>query len=113
LSGKLSLLAVFAHPDDETFRPGGTLALLARHGVRVEVLTFTHGEAGSCGDPPLCTSAELPAVREHELRSAWLARRFVPKLERPAAIGLWGMAIFTVIFLLYLTYLEPFVIKAV
>jgi len=67
------LLAIFAHPDDETFRPGGTLALLARHGVRVEVLTFTHGEAGSCGDPPLCTSAELPAVRERELHSACAA----------------------------------------
>jgi len=24
------LLAVFAHPDDEAYRPGGTLALLAR-----------------------------------------------------------------------------------
>lgn len=69
----LSLLAVFAHPDDETFRPGGTLALLARYGVRVEVLTFTRGEAGSCGDPPLCTPEELPAVRERELRSACAA----------------------------------------
>lgn len=66
----LVLLAVFAHPDDETFRPGGTLGLLARHGVCVEVLTFTHGEAGSCGDPPLCTPEGLPAVRERELRSA-------------------------------------------
>lgn len=64
------LLAVFAHPDDETFRPGGTLALLARLGVHVEVLTFTHGEAGSCGCPPLCTPMELPGVREQELRSA-------------------------------------------
>jgi len=64
------LLAAFAHPDDETFRPGGTLALLARLGVGVEVLTFTHGEAGSCGDPPLCTPTELPAVRERELRCA-------------------------------------------
>ena len=64
------LLAIFAHPDDETFRPGGTLALLARQGARVEVLTFTHGEAGSCGDPPLCPRAELPAVRAQELRSA-------------------------------------------
>ena len=65
-----TLLAVFAHPDDETFRPGGTLALLARHGMHVEVLTFTHGEAGSCGDPPLCTFEELPIVRERELQCA-------------------------------------------
>ena len=56
------LLAVFAHPDDETFRPGGTLALLARGGVRVQVLTATRGEAGSCGDPPLCTPEELPSA---------------------------------------------------
>lgn len=66
----LRLLAIFAHPDDETFRPGGTLALLAQQGVRVEVLTFTHGEAGSCGEPPLCTPDELPSVRERELRCA-------------------------------------------
>ena len=54
-----SLLAVFAHPDDETFRPGGTLALLARQGVRVQVLTATRGESGSCGDPPLCQPGKL------------------------------------------------------
>jgi LmbE family N-acetylglucosaminyl deacetylase len=65
-----ALLVVFAHPDDETFRPGGTLALLARRGVKVHVLTFTHGEAGSCGEPPLCTPDELPSVRERELRCA-------------------------------------------
>jgi LmbE family N-acetylglucosaminyl deacetylase len=64
------LLAVFAHPDDETFRPGGTLAILARQDVRVELLTLTHGEAGSCGDPPLCAPEELAAVRERELRCA-------------------------------------------
>jgi len=74
----LSLLAVFAHPDDETFRPGGTLALLARHGVRVEVLTFTRGEAGSCGEPPLCTPDELPAVRGRELRCACAALGIQP-----------------------------------
>ena len=63
-------LAVFSHPDDETFRPGGTLALLTRQGVQVVVLTFTRGQAGSCGEPPLCTPQELPVVRESELRSA-------------------------------------------
>src|SRR3989304_477838 len=40
------LLAVFAHPADETFRCGGTLALLARRGGRVWVLCATRGEAG-------------------------------------------------------------------
>lgn len=67
------LLAVFAHPDDESFRCGGALALLARRGVRVHVLTATQGEAGSCGDPPLCRADELPAVRERELRCACAA----------------------------------------
>jgi LmbE family N-acetylglucosaminyl deacetylase len=75
-----ALLAVFAHPDDETFRPGGTLALLARQGVRVEVLTFTRGEAGSCGDPPLCAPAELSAVRERELHAACAALGIWPRL---------------------------------
>jgi LmbE family N-acetylglucosaminyl deacetylase len=65
-----ALLAVLAHPDDETFRPGGTLALLAQRGIKVHVLTLTHGEAGSCGEPPLCTPDELPSVRERELRCA-------------------------------------------
>jgi len=35
MSGPETLLAVFAHPDDESFRCGGMLALLARRGVRV------------------------------------------------------------------------------
>lgn len=68
--GEHRFLAVFAHPDDETFRPGGTLALLARRGGRVYVLTATRGEAGSRGDPPLCALDELPVVRERELRCA-------------------------------------------
>jgi len=72
------LLAVFAHPDDETFRPGGTLALLARSGVRVQVLTATRGEAGSCGDPPLCTLEALPAQRERELHCACAALGIAP-----------------------------------
>jgi len=76
--GPLALLAVFAHPDDEAFRAGGTLALLARRGVRVHLLTATRGEAGSCGDPPLCAPEELPAVREAELRCACAALGIEP-----------------------------------
>ena len=73
-----ALLAIFAHPDDETFRPGGTLALLARRGVGVHVLTATRGQAGSCGDPPLCSQEDLPAVRERELRCACAALGLEP-----------------------------------
>lgn len=73
-----SLFAIFAHPDDETFRPGGTLALLARSKVKVHVLTLTHGEAGSCGEPALCTPDDLPSVRENELRCACAALGIEP-----------------------------------
>lgn len=74
------LLAVFAHPDDETFRCGGVLARLARRGVRVQTLTATRGEAGSRGDPPLCAAEELPAVREQELRCACSALGVAPPI---------------------------------
>lgn len=73
-----TLLAVFAHPDDESFRPGGTLALLARRGVRVHLLTATRGESGVCGEPPLCRAEELPTVRERELRCACAALSIAP-----------------------------------
>jgi LmbE family N-acetylglucosaminyl deacetylase len=58
-----TLLAIFAHPDDETFRPGGTLALLARRGVRVQVLTATRGGAGSYGEP---LGIEPPILLEYQ-----------------------------------------------
>ncbi len=73
-----SLLAVLAHPDDETFRCGGTLALLARRGVRVWLLCATRGEAGSCGNPPLCQPDGLGQVREAELRCACAALGIEP-----------------------------------
>lgn len=77
-TGPSTLLAIFAHPDDEAFRCGGTLALLARRGVCVHILTATRGEAGSRGDPPLCTPDELPTVRERELRCACAALGIEP-----------------------------------
>ena len=39
-----SLLAVFAHPDDESIACGGLLALCADRGVRVTLVCATHGE---------------------------------------------------------------------
>lgn len=74
------LLAVFAHPDDETYRIGGSLALLAQRGVYVQVLTATRGQAGSCGDPPLCIPKELAAVRARELICACAALGIDPPI---------------------------------
>jgi len=80
MMSQAAVLAVFAHPDDETFRCGGTLALLARRGVRVQVVTATRGEAGSCGDPPICKPEELGSVREEELRCACGALGIAPPI---------------------------------
>src|SRR5688572_5073494 len=45
LAGR-SLLAVFAHPDDESLACGGLLARCAALGARVSLLCFTRGEWG-------------------------------------------------------------------
>jgi len=66
----LTILAFFAHPDDETMFLGGTLAYLAAQGAAVHYLCATRGEGGEMGDPPVCERAELGLVREKELRCA-------------------------------------------
>jgi LmbE family N-acetylglucosaminyl deacetylase len=65
-----SLLFCFAHPDDETFLVAGVACLYGEQGVRVALVTATLGEAGKCGDPPVCSREELPAVRARELHAA-------------------------------------------
>ena len=67
---KLSLMAVFAHPDDEAFGTGGTLTKYAAEGHDVYLVTATRGEAGEIAQPDLATPANLPLVRERELRCA-------------------------------------------
>lgn len=67
---KPTLLAVLAHPDDETFGTGGTLALYARGGVEVHLVCATRGEVGEV-DPRLLRGFETVADRrEAELRCA-------------------------------------------
>jgi LmbE family N-acetylglucosaminyl deacetylase len=67
---KLTLMAVFAHPDDEAFGSGGTLTKYAAEGCDVYLVTATRGEAGEIAEPDMATPANLPYVREQELRCA-------------------------------------------
>jgi dephospho-CoA kinase len=67
-----ALLAVFAHPDDETFGPGATLARYADAGLDVHVVCATGGEAAK----HRAGHADPAALRRHrigELREAALA----------------------------------------
>jgi len=63
-------MAVLAHPDDEAFGIGGTLARYAAEGCEVHLVCATRGEAGEIAAPDMATVANLPAVREQELRCA-------------------------------------------
>ena len=64
------LLVAVAHPDDETFGMGGTMARFAAQGWGVTVICATRGEVGEIADPSLATPETLGAVREQELRRA-------------------------------------------
>lgn len=64
----VKILAVFAHPDDEAFGTGGTLAHLAVQGHQVFLVCATRGEVGEISDPRLATPETLGQVREEELR---------------------------------------------
>lgn len=64
------LLAVLAHPDDETFSTGGTLALYARRGVDVHLLCATHGEAGEADADYLQGYTTIAELRSAELACA-------------------------------------------
>ena len=64
------LLGVFAHPDDEVFCAGGTMARAAEAGAEVMIVSATRGELGQIRDPAAATRRTLGAVREEELRAA-------------------------------------------
>ncbi len=65
-----TLAAVFAHPDDETFATGGTLATYAEAGARVALYCATDGDAGRASGLPFSSREELGRIRRAELRQA-------------------------------------------
>lgn len=68
--GSPVLLAVFAHPDDETFGPGGTLARYAAQGVDVHYACATRGEVGMVDAELMQGLASVGDLRWSELEQA-------------------------------------------
>jgi N-acetyl-1-D-myo-inositol-2-amino-2-deoxy-alpha-D-glucopyranoside deacetylase len=64
------LLAVLAHPDDESFGMGGTLALYASRGVDVHLVCATRGEVGAADEEYMKGFNSVAEMREAELRCA-------------------------------------------
>jgi LmbE family N-acetylglucosaminyl deacetylase len=64
-------MSIHAHPDDQEFTVGGTLAKWARAGCEVITVCITSGGAGSNKyTPPDMTRRALVAIREEEQREA-------------------------------------------
>ncbi|HEY71248.1 MAG TPA: GlcNAc-PI de-N-acetylase [Anaerolineae bacterium] len=66
----MRLMAILAHPDDESFGTGGTLALYAQRGVRVHLICATRGEVGNVPPKMMQGFKHIAELREHELRCA-------------------------------------------
>lgn len=70
MNSKRKLLFIFAHPDDESFACGGTIAKAVREGHEPALICATSGCKGRCGPFFFQTREELTAHREAELRQA-------------------------------------------
>jgi LmbE family N-acetylglucosaminyl deacetylase len=71
MSEQLRLMAVLAHPDDESLGVGGTLAKYSAEGVSTHVVTATRGQRGRYFDnEDRPADEEVGRVRERELRRA-------------------------------------------
>lgn len=64
------IMYVFAHPDDETFTCGGTIAHYATLGYQQILYCATYGDRGKTGNPPVCSPEKLAETRKQELTRA-------------------------------------------
>ncbi len=64
------ILSVLAHPDDESFGMGGTLALYAQKGCDIYLVCATRGEVGDVDPKHMQGFSSIAELREGELRCA-------------------------------------------
>ena len=64
------ILAVYAHPDDECYCSGGTLAKYSSEGAEITVISATKGQAGQINDTRIATRNTLGKIREQELHQS-------------------------------------------
>jgi LmbE family N-acetylglucosaminyl deacetylase len=64
------IACIFAHPDDETFCVGGTIAKYAAAGIRTDLFCATNGDAGRNSGVPVSSREELAEIRKTETRAA-------------------------------------------
>jgi LmbE family N-acetylglucosaminyl deacetylase len=74
-----TVLVIFAHPDDESHGPAGTLAKCVREGVHVHYLCATRGESGIVDSSLLESGSSVADLRTAELEQAVVE------------LGLWGV----------------------
>lgn len=67
----LTLMAVHAHPDDESIGTGGILAKYALEGIRTVLVTCTQGELGEVQDPTYVPPS--PGIGITDIRKAEMA----------------------------------------
>ena len=65
-----TILAVLAHPDDESFGLGGTLALYASKGYDTYLICATRGEVGTVDEEYLNGFTDIAELRTQELMRA-------------------------------------------
>src|ERR1700682_1614663 len=65
-----TLVTIFAHPDDESFGIGGTLAKYAHEGVATYYLCGTRGESGTVDPEKMSGYASIGELRSNELECA-------------------------------------------
>src|SRR5579864_649682 len=71
MADRLKLMAILAHPDDESLGNGGMLAKYAAEGIKTYLVTATRGERGWFGDERENPGLEvLGKLRENELLDA-------------------------------------------